>query len=609
MLNKYYKDFLSQEFIAFDVETKDPALKEKGPGQYRNDGEIVGYSLASASGASSYFDISHNDTTAETKERNLNFLAHVLSAQPIVVTANGLYDIDWLQNTQGVNGDYFRVPKNVHDIQYAEPLLDEYGKFSLNSLCRKYEINEKKETALVHWCEEQGFSGDPRKYIYKMPAKLVAEYAAYDALSTLLIYKKQLDLLRKDDLYQLFLLECAMLPILAQMRKTGVRIDKNKLNLVEQRLRSLADSVKKELITISGDSEFNPKSSANCAKLFDKLGVAYPRNAQTEKMRAENTPGSPQINTDFLNKIADKVPSAQKIKQWRHFSTLINTFILPYKNFIVGDRIHALFHPLRSDDYGTVSGRFSSSMPNLQQVDKTKVDLGGGLEGKVIRQLFIPEEDHLWACADQSQEEYRLIAHYATGPGADEFRAQYNDNPDFDMHDYIAQTTGFIRDNAKRLNFGGAYFLGAQTCATKFLWELDEAKRFLETYHKKVPFLRPTRDLVIATAQRRGYIKTILGRRARTHASRKLTSMFNRLIQGSAGDIMKKSLLDCYNAGIFTTLPLHITVHDEIDVSCPRTKEGTEALKEMCYLMENCVKLKVPLRVACETGENWGEAH
>jgi DNA polymerase-1 len=163
------------------------------------------------------------------------------------------------------------------------------------------------------------------------------------------------------------------------------------------------------------------------------------------------------------------------------------------------------------------------------------------------------------------------------------------------------------RKTIKTLNFGAAYSMGINTMAREYGWDLQEASEVYHNYHKKVPFVRETSNRVAMKAKRIGFIKTLLGRRAYMPSSNKAYVMFNRLIQGSAADVMKKAMVDAYEEGLFNVLIPHITVHDELDVSMPNTKAGKEAGKELKFIMENCVELKVPIKADFEIGNNWGE--
>lgn len=616
-MNNRNPAYIDAPNLALDTETKDPNLLTKGPGCYRGDGWVLGVSLYCPEAGSTYLELGHPDTTEQERAKNLEFIRKIVDARrDKLIGANLMYDLDWLQNTADLDGKKLLYTGVCRDIQWAEPLLDEYRhSYSVNALAKNYHLELKRYDKPNEYALSRGWIKSPeedvRKHLWRMPASVVDEYAAYDAEVTYKIHELQEPLLDEQELADLYAMECDLFPVLLNMRRVGVRLDlptlkKTSLYVADQAYEYLE---KIKAITWEG---FNPSSSAQLAQYLDKKGIEYARRAPTDLQRAKGvTQGNPILGADALKDLMGKDPLPELILKYKHYNTLITTFLLPYLDLQHDGRLHCQFHPLRNDSYGTVSGRFSSSSPNLQQVPgrAEEVEEGDAFGGKIIRKLFIPEDGCQWASADESQEEYRLIAHYASGPGAAAFRQEYINNQDMDIHGYIMSRTGFDRTTAKRLNFGGAYGMGWRTCSEKFHWDPEEAQLFMDAYHQHVPFLRPTRKSVIETAIRRGYIKTLLGRRARIHPSRKETSMFNRLIQGSAGDIMKKAMVDCHKAGIFDVLPPHITVHDEMNVSVPPTKEGQEALAEMVEIMRTCVRLRVPLKVDCVVASNWGDAH
>lgn len=605
---------LSADLISMDCETKDPSLKEKGSGVYRKDGYICGMAVGSKYG-SFYLSTRHFDTPPEAREANERIIQRVTQLPTDKINANLLYDADWLY------GEGHTINGHWHDVQFAEPLLDEYRRsYSLASLALKYTDNVKHSDILVKYCEKMGWKEkDPGAYIWKMPSEVVAEYACMDADLPIEIFKHQKVELERQGLWDLYMMETSLQPMLLRMRQQGVRIDIPYLERLVSSVTNEHFELKEQLYEWAG-YEFNIGSSTQLAKLLDRDGIRYPRNAPTERMALAGKPGNPKLDKESLGALAAQYPICEKILQYRHFNTIIDVFLHPYLQLHVDGRLHCMFNALRSDDYGTVSGRFSSSKPNLQQVSaqsegddeeesyQDDEDQDNILKGQIIRKLFIPEEGCTWAKADYSQVEYRFMAHYALGTGAHELRRSYVENPDMDYHQLVMDMTGFDRRTCKRLNFGGAYGMGVQTASRKFGWTMEEAGLFMEQYHRAAPFIKATRRAVSNKAERTGFIFTILGRRARTHPSRVISSMFNRLIQGSAADIMKKAMVDCWQAGLFNVLIPHLTVHDELDVSVPPTAEAEEALKEMVRLMEVAVPLSVPLRVDCHTGINWAEA-
>lgn len=593
--------------ICVDIETKDPKLTTHGPGTHRGDGYICGVgfgAIVEGEKLAFYLDVAHPDTSPETTGVNIKTINHILSGNSEKLGANIVYDLEWLTHEE------FEIKDNgFHDVQYAEPLLDEYKRsYSLETLAKQYTNYEKKTDVIGAYASMMNWTGDPRKHIWKMPAEVVKEYVIGDVTLPLEIFERQKSALEAEGLWDVYKLETALIPSLLKMRKNGVKIDeklfKNTIHTLSDRRFSLQKKLEKW-----GGKNTNFNSTKQLAELFDKHKIPYPLRAPTEKMRAAGKPGNPRLDKLVLSKLANDYDICATILEYRHFDTLINMFMHPYLDLICNGKLYGQFHPLRSDDYGTVAGRFSASKPNLQQVSAIdEDDDDGGLQGKILRALFIPEDDHDWAKLDYSQIEYRIMAHYAEGAAAEKLRHQYINNPATDMHQIICDETGFDRRTAKRLNFGGAYGMGINTASELFGWTLEEADSFMAAYHQAAPYVKSLRRTVSDIAARRGYIFTVLGRKARTHPSRKLHSMFNRLIQGSAADVMKKAIVDADKKGLFETLILHLTVHDELDVSKPRTKEGDEALEELKKTMEDAVKFDVPIIVDCHTGANWAEA-
>lgn len=605
-----YPDYGVKERVAVDIESKDPFLIEKGPGVYRKDGYVVGVSLSNGD-ISEYYPLRHPDTPGELREKNLKYLKHQLGKDNNKVFANCLYDLDWLVNYEDIS-----VGGNYDDVQIAEPLIDEYRRsYSLRSLADTYLGENKADEEMKEYCIQQGWllrnEKGVLKHLYKMPQDLVAKYGSEDARLTHTIFSKQLSLLKEMDLMQVYDIESRLVPLLLQMRKIGVRIDENKLTKTGIHLSDIQFDLQNELDKLAGFS-VNCNSSKDLEALFKRQGLPIIYGEPTENMLMKGiTKGNPRFDKNTLNRLDSDI--AKKILELRHIKTLLNMFIIPYPELIVNGKLHCLFHALRSDNYGTVSGRFSSSNPNLQQVSAKKEEEEINYEseiltGQVIRKLFIPEEGCLWLKGDWSQIEYRLMAHYAVGDGSEEIRNRYNEDPDVDYHQELCEMTGIDnRRVIKTLNFGAAYGMGIQTMSKNYSWNLEEAKEVYSMYHSKVPFVKETGNRVAMKAKRVGFIKTLLKRRAHMPSSNKGYVMFNRLIQGGAADIMKKAMVDAYEAGVFNTLCPHITVHDEMNSSMPDTKEGYEAGKELKYIMENCIKLKVPIKADFEVGPNWGE--
>lgn len=601
-----YHEYKKDEKIAVDIETKDPNLLDKGPGVYRKDGYIVGVSFANRNIAE-YYPLKHPDTTGEEREKNLKYIAAQLIKPNSKIFANSLYDMDWLKNFQNLE-----INGIIEDIQIAEPLLDEYRhSYSLNSLSNDYLGASKNDEEMLDYCLRMGWEitkkTPPVHYLWKMDYAQVKKYAADDARFTYDIFEKQFQELKKQNLLKVYDIECRLIPLLLLMRKTGVRIDLERMKKTEEELLKEENKLQSELNRLA-DFELNVNSNNDLEKFFKRFGLPITYNELTAKMKKDGKKqGNPKFDKQTLSNSLSAIP--KKILILRHIKTLQSLFIEPYKVFLVNDRIHGQFNPLRSDSSGTVTGRLSMSNPNLQQVSGKNEEHDGNefLSGAVIRKLFIPESGCRWLKIDWSQIEYRLIAHYALGEGSEDIRARYNDNPETDYHDELGKMTGISeRKVVKTLNFGAAYGMGPPGMSKNYGWDLNEAKQVYAMYHSKVPFIKETSNRVGRKASRIGFVKTLLSRRERIPDSDKLYIMFNRLIQGAASDVMKKSMVDAYEKGLFNVLYPHITVHDELDCSMPNTPEGFEAGEELKYTMEHCFDLRVPILADVEIGDNWG---
>jgi DNA polymerase I-like protein with 3'-5' exonuclease and polymerase domains len=289
----------------------------------------------------------------------------------------------------------------------------------------------------------------------------------------------------------------------------------------------------------------------------------------------------------------------------------------------VKGRIHGELHPLRSDRGGTVTGRFSSSKPNLQQVPARHDEIG-----PLIRSIFIPEEGMHWGAFDYSQQEPRLTVHYAhktQQEGSDDAVDAYR-NKDADFHQVVADMANISRKEAKIINLGLSYGMGKDKLIRQLDISPQEAEILFDTFHSRVPFIKGLRDQCARLGSNRGFITTVLGRKCRFNLyepryefgstplpfsdaldkygqdiKRSFTyKAMNRLIQGSAADMTKKAMVELYKEGILA----HTQVHDELDISV----DSKETCEKIMQIMADCVPLVVPNKVDAEIGQSWGEA-
>ena len=597
-------ELANYEEVAIDLETYDPLLLSHGPSwAFSNTGFVTGIAIATKD-FSYYFPIAHKGGGNLDSGLVTTWLTKQLSYNNDKVFHNALYDLGWLKR-MGI-----KVNGKVHDTMFAAPLINEnQNGYSLNKLGERYLKEVKDETLLTE--AASAYSLNPKKDMWKLPAKYVGKYAEQDAALTLKLWQLFKDLLKAENVEAIYELESSLIPILLEMRYKGVPVDLDKAEIVSKELLKEEEGI---LNNIKSEHGVYPDlwAAASVATVFDRAGLSYPRSP---KLNAPSFTSSWLENHD--NRLARDIAKARKLNKAR--TTFIDKMILEHN---VNGRIHGELHPLRSDTGGTVTGRFSSSNPNLQQVPARHDKIG-----PLIRSIFIPEKDHYWGCFDYSQQEPRLTAHYASVTqqvGAEDAIDAYR-NKNADFHQIVADMANISRKEAKIINLGLSYGMGKDKLISQLDITPQEAEELFETYHSRVPFIRGLRDQCARLGSNRGYIVTLLGRKCRFNLyepsfERKLPLPYeeakerygeklkraytykamNRLIQGSAADMTKKAMVDLYKEGF---LP-HTQVHDELDISV-KNKEECEKIIE---IMSSCVKIEVPNLVDAEIGNNWGEA-
>jgi len=632
----YFPNLAAAKVLSIDVEVKDTELNDFGPGWARGKSSICGIAVGTDDGARWYFPMRHE----VEPEYNLD-PDHVLAWARDNLTrpyqpktgANLIYDVGTLR----AEGVY--VQGELVDVQFAEALLDEQSEVNLDELGLKYLGIGKAKNLLYDWCHRYygGSEKDQRMNIYRAPPRLVGPYAEGDVDLPMRVVKKQYPLLASQGLVDLFRVECELIPLLVDMRFAGVSVNVARAAQLQQQLIREALEQKAKLRHMVGfDVDVN--SSDSLARMFDKLGLSYGMTAPSKNFPK----GRPSFTKDFLK--VQKHPAAAVINEIRKLDKLRITFLESYiLNSHVNGKVHCSFHPLRADDNGTRSGRLSSSDPNLQNIP-----IRDDIWGPLIRSLFIPDSGHpYWRKYDYSQIEYRMLVHFAVGPGSDEARYRYISDPSTDYHEWalemVAPQAGWDistpeghkkwRRPIKNLNFGLIFGQGEEHTAEVLFMNLAEARKLFAAYHKGVPFAKPTMKATMREAELLGFITTVLGRRSRfdlwesadygtpstplpyeqaiRHYGRikraKTYRALNRRLQGSAADLLKVAMWKCYKAGIFaaTGVP-RLTVHDELDFSDPGT--CNEAFREMKHVMETAIPLRIPVIAECDRGDDWGNA-
>ena len=591
--------------IAIDLETHDPDLKSKGSGAVVGRGKVVGIAVAT-DGYSGYFPFDHKGGGNLEKAKVIQWFTDVCKSDSDKIFHNAMYDVCWIRS-MGI-----KINGRIFDTMIAASLVNENRfRYDLNTLGWDYLGQGKNETELRNAANEWGI--DPKSDMWMLPSMYVGSYAERDAELTFNLWKCMQKEIIDQDLESIFNLETDLFPCLVDMKFKGVRVDVESAHKLKQQL---SEQEKLLLQEVQKETQIDCQiwAARSIAKVFDKLGLEYERTLKTK---------APSFTKNFLS--AHGHPLVQKIAKAREINKAHTTFIDTIIRYEHKGRIHADINQIRSDQGGTVTGRFSYSNPNLQQIPARNKDLG-----PLIRSLFVPEEGCEWGCFDYSQQEPRLVVHYAS---LDQDTSVFGVkdayvNSDADFHTIVAKMADIPRDQAKTINLGLFYGMGKAKLQAELGVSKDKAEELFAIYHQRVPFVKTLMKSVSNRAQQRGQIRTLLGRLCRFHLwepnrfginkalpfeqavqehgqgniRRAYTyKALNKLIQGSAADMTKKSMLDLYKEGIVA----HIQIHDELDLSV----ESPEQAKKVVEIMEQSVKLDVPNKVDYESGKNWGDIY
>ena len=610
-----FPDLSKYDEIAIDLETKDPDLKTKGSSSMRGQGDVVGIAIA-VKDWSGYYPIAHESGPNMERKKVLGWFADVLKTNADKIFHNAIYDMCWIHRLG------FKVQGTIVDTMIMTSLVDENRfRYDLNSVAQHYTGMGKNESALQEAAKEWGI--DPKAEMYKLPAMYVGEYAERDAEVTLALWQELKKEIEHQDLQSIVEIEQKVFPCIFDMKIKGVRVSESQVDQLDHQLKLSYD---KYIKRINDDTGIYPEvwAAKSIELVCNKLGIDdFDRTEKTQK---------PSFTKNYLKN--HKHPVLRAIASARELDKLKNTFLESIKNYVYNGRIHADIHQLKGDFGGTITGRLSYSKPNLQQLPNyTNVGMG-------IRSIFMPEEGHRWGCFDYSQQEPRLVVHYALATlgttGVASIADRYDEagkNPDdldvqkaADFHSMVAKIADIPRGQAKTINLGLFYGMGKAKLQAQLGVTDQVARDLLATYHSKVPFVKQLIHHTMDRAQQRGWIRTILGRKCRfnmwepatfgmhkpqtfedasmEHGSRNIKRAFtykalNKLIQGSAADMTKQAMINLREAGITPMIQLH----DELNVSYENEKEAVK-IKE---IMEQAVPLKVPNKVDFEDGECWGD--
>ena len=496
-------DLSGVDTVAVDLETYDPNLRTKGSGAITGDGYVCGIAVATHK-QTFYFPIKHSMTDNLNVKDTWDSLNKLIFQNEKIakVFHNAMYDVCWIRATTGL-----MLKGPVYDTMIAASVLDENRmKYSLDSLSKDYLGDTKYKWDLRDKSISQYGISDPMSNMNKLPYVLVKDYAEQDVNLTFRLwslFEKKLD----EIIYQpkgksprkIFDLETRLFPCLVDMKFKGVKIDVEKTKefgrFLERRKQKLLQIIKDKT-----GIEVNIWAAASIKKLLDKLKITDYQVTPKSKM--------PKLPKDYLN--THKEVLLRLIAKARECEKANNAFVEGLLSFVHKGRIHADINQIRSDQGGTVTGRFSMSNPNLQQIPAR------GWIGERMRDIFIPEDNNTWASFDYSQQEPRIVVHYAIKLLKDnpelkqeDLPKQYRDkvkqkiiksvtkmeefykkDADADFHQLVADMAKIPRRQAKTINLGMFYGMGKMKLQKELNLDKDEAKDLFDRYHGEVPFIK-----------------------------------------------------------------------------------------------------------------------
>jgi len=490
------------DVVAVDLETYDPELKKHGSGSIINKGKVVGIALA-YNDKKFYFPIRHSDTVSNLAP---NLVWKVLNKKIFQnknvtkVFHNAMYDVCWIRQESKL-----MVQGPIVDTMIAASVIDENRqKYSLDSLAKDYLDDSKYKYDLAEKALEDHGVSDPMSNMHRLPYSLVKDYAEQDVSLTLRlwnIFEKiiktpiETDSKNKKTLENIFNLETSLFPCLVDMRFNGVRVDTEKAKTLGMDLNKRKNNIIKGIKKRTGIA-IEIWAASSIQKLLDQQGI-------TDFKKTPKS-GRASLSKDYLESHSNIY--LRLIARARQYDKLINVFVDGILKFVHKGRIHAEINQIRSERGGTVTGRFSMRNPNLQQIP------GKGKYGNIIRSLFLPEEREEWASFDYSQQEPRLVVHYALKNGmrgAKDLAKQYQKDPTTDFHAIVAKMAKITRKQAKTINLGLFYGMGKGKLARSLELEPEESRELFEQYHRKVPFVRELSNGLQRFAERNKNVFTL----------------------------------------------------------------------------------------------------
>ncbi|MDA3135331.1 DNA polymerase I [Atlantibacter subterranea] len=561
---------------------------------------LVGFSFATEPGIAAYVPVAHDYIDAPeqlTCERVLELLKPLLESESARKVGQNLkYDRGVLQN-YGIE---------LRGIAF-DTMLESY---ILDSVAGRHDMDSLADRWLKHKTitfEQIAGKGKNQLTFNQIALEEAGRYAAEDADVTLQLHLKMWPKLEKEKgpRHVFETIEMPLVPVLSRVERNGVKIDPAVLHRHSEELTLRLAELEQKAHDIAGEP-FNLSSTKQLQTiLFEKQGI---------KPLKKTPGGAPSTSEEVLEELALDYPLPKVILQYRGLAKLKSTYTdkLPLMINPKTGRVHTSYHQAVA-----ATGRLSSTDPNLQNIPVRNE------EGRRIRQAFIAPQDYVIVSADYSQIELRIMAHLSRDKGLLSAFAEGKD-----IHRATAaevfglpleSVSGEQRRSAKAINFGLIYGMSAFGLSRQLNIPRKESQKYMDLYFERYPGVREYMERTRQQAKEQGYVETLDGRRLylpdikSSNAARRAgaeRAAINAPMQGTAADIIKRAMIavDAWLEKEQPRVKLIMQVHDELVFEVH--KDDVEAVSEKIHeLMENSMKLDVPLLVEVGSGENWDQAH
>jgi DNA polymerase-1 len=551
--------------------------------------KICGYGFAFSTNPEDawYIPVRHASSNLENTSFEPELIKALDRQDLIIIMHNAHFDLRFLYEAGS------KLSAKYIDTMLNAALLNEFSpRFSLEYLAIQANLTPKKSAMIREHIRKMfpDVTKNEMGHYWRLPGNdaLAVEYAIGDNVTTYELYRWQEPRLHEEELLKVFDIECRLLPVLARMSAKGIRIDEEYLHKLKNYVEVKIYELEKEF-----PEGFNSRAPSEMRKLFEKNGITDWPLSPT---------GQPSFNSMYL----EKSELGQKIISLRKLLTLKSMFIEPLiKDHIINGRVHTTFNQLRGDGFGVITGRISTQNPGMGQVPKRDK-----LCGPLYRGCFLPDQDKVWGDSDWSQAEPRLLAYYSRSKV---LLSAYRTNPEADAHQVVADDAGIDRLWGKHANMTIINSGGAKVLVEKYHVPQDKVHELLRKYFEVMPEVRRLQVNAAYKFKARGFVRTLLGRKARLANPAKSYTAVNRLLQGGNADILKVKLveIDEYLASIGRPVDILNTVHDSI--SFQFDKEHLDIYEDCLDIMNDFnnggpITLDVPFYSDSDIGANWAEA-